>query len=70
MQNSPIIAEMVENDEIKIAGCMYDLESGAVEFYDWRSAGAQTQSGVNHTAPGIRLAFIRSAPVRQRSRRS
>lgn len=34
LQNSPIIAEMVENKEVKIAGCMYDLESGIVEFYD------------------------------------
>ncbi|MCH8508955.1 MAG: hypothetical protein LAT64_09350 [Phycisphaerales bacterium] len=34
LQNSPIIAEMVENNEVKIAGCMYDLESGVVDFYD------------------------------------
>ncbi len=34
VQKSPIIAEMVENEEVRIAGCMYDLESGAVEFYD------------------------------------
>jgi len=34
LQQSPIIAEMVENGEIKIAGCMYDLRSGVVEFYD------------------------------------
>ncbi|MCC5785897.1 MAG: hypothetical protein JJU33_04250 [Phycisphaerales bacterium] len=34
LQNSPIIAEMVENGEVKIAGCMYDLESGVVDFYD------------------------------------
>jgi len=33
LQNSPIIAEMVENGEVKIAGCMYDLESGVVDFY-------------------------------------
>lgn len=34
VQESPIIAEMVENEEVKIVGCMYDLESGKVEFYD------------------------------------
>jgi len=34
IQNSPIIAEMVENKEVKIVGCMYDLKTGVVEFYD------------------------------------
>lgn len=34
VQDSPIIAELVENGEVKIAGCMYDLRSGVVEFYD------------------------------------
>ena len=34
LENSPILAEMVENDEIRIAGCMYDLATGVVEFYD------------------------------------
>jgi carbonic anhydrase len=34
LHHSPIIAEMVENEEVKIAGCMYDLRSGVVEFYD------------------------------------
>lgn len=34
LQNSPIIADMVAKGEVKIAGCMYDLASGVVEFYD------------------------------------
>ncbi len=34
VHDSPIIAEMVANGEVKIAGCMYDLESGVVDFYD------------------------------------
>lgn len=34
LQNSPIISDMAANKEVKIVGCMYDLESGAVEFYD------------------------------------
>jgi len=34
VRDSSIIAEMVENDEVRIAGCMYDLASGVVDFYD------------------------------------
>lgn len=34
LQHSPIIAEMVEKKEVKIAGCMYSLETGVVDFYD------------------------------------
>jgi carbonic anhydrase len=34
LENSPIIAEMVEKKEVKIAGCMYDLTTGVVDFYD------------------------------------
>jgi len=34
LHDSPIIREMVENGEVKIVGCMYDLRSGTVEFYD------------------------------------
>jgi len=34
LHQSPIIAEMVESEEVKIAGCMYNLRSGVVEFYD------------------------------------
>ncbi|WP_309671810.1 carbonic anhydrase family protein [Gemmatimonas sp.] len=33
---SPILAEMVSNSEIAIAGGMYDVESGAVDFYTSR----------------------------------
>ncbi|MGA1225755.1 MAG: carbonic anhydrase family protein [Tamlana sp.] len=31
---SPILTEMEKNGEIKIIGAMYDINSGAVEFYD------------------------------------
>ena len=34
LQDSTIIAEMVANEEVKIVSCMYDLESGVVDFYD------------------------------------
>ena len=33
LQDSPIIAEMVSKKEVKIAGCMYDLTTGVVDFY-------------------------------------
>ena len=33
---SPVVAEMVQNAEIALVGAMYDVESGAVEFYDSR----------------------------------
>lgn len=36
MQRSPLLAQMVRNSEIAIVGGMYDVESGAVEFYDAR----------------------------------
>ncbi len=36
MQRSPLLAAMVRNSEIAIAGGMYDGESGAVDFYDAR----------------------------------
>ena len=32
-KQSPVLAEMEENGEIKIVGAMYDIASGAVEFY-------------------------------------
>lgn len=31
---SPILTEMEKNGEIKIIGAMYDINTGAVEFYD------------------------------------
>jgi carbonic anhydrase len=34
MEWSPLLAEMVANSEIAIVGGMYDVESGAVSFYD------------------------------------
>lgn len=34
MEWSPLLAEMVANSEIAIVGGMYDVESGAVTFYD------------------------------------
>jgi carbonic anhydrase len=36
MERSPLLAEMVANSEIAIVGGMYDVESGAVDFYDSR----------------------------------
>ncbi|MCC7001157.1 MAG: hypothetical protein IT357_03285 [Gemmatimonadaceae bacterium] len=36
MQRSPILAQMVRASEIAIAGGMYDVDSGAVTFYDSR----------------------------------
>lgn len=36
MQRSPLLAQMVRDAEIAIVGGMYDVESGAVEFYDAR----------------------------------
>lgn len=36
MQRSPLLAQMVRNSEIAIVGGMYDVESGAVDFYDAR----------------------------------
>jgi carbonic anhydrase len=34
MEKSPLLAEMVAKSEIAIVGGMYDVESGAVTFYD------------------------------------
>ena len=34
MKQSPILKEMVENGEVGICGAMYDVETGAVEFYE------------------------------------
>lgn len=36
MQRSPLLAEMVRKSEIALVGGMYNVESGAVEFYDSR----------------------------------
>jgi len=36
MQRSPLLAQMVRDSEIAIVGGMYDVESGAVDFYDAR----------------------------------
>ena len=33
-KQSPVLDEMIKNHEIGLAGAMYDVESGAVEFYD------------------------------------
>lgn len=30
---SPVLKEMLDNNEIIIAGCMYDISDGTVEFY-------------------------------------
>ncbi|MGB2305613.1 MAG: carbonic anhydrase family protein [Flavobacteriaceae bacterium] len=34
VEDSPVLAEMQANGEIKIVGGMYDINSGAVHFYD------------------------------------
>ena len=36
VQRSPVLAEMIESSEIALVGGMYDVESGAVEFFDSR----------------------------------
>ena len=36
MERSPLLADMVERAELAIVGGMYDVESGAVVFYDTR----------------------------------
>ncbi|MCE9601140.1 MAG: carbonic anhydrase [Gemmatimonadetes bacterium] len=36
MERSPLLAQMVASSEIAIVGGMYDVESGAVDFYDSR----------------------------------
>lgn len=36
MERSPLLADMVERAELAIVGGMYDVESGAVAFYDSR----------------------------------
>ena len=36
MQRSPLLAQMVRDSEVAIAGGMYDVESGALQFYDSR----------------------------------
>lgn len=34
MRDSPVLAEMQSNGEIKIVGAMYDINTGAVAFYE------------------------------------
>ena len=36
MERSPLLAQMVANSELALVGGMYDVESGAVDFYDSR----------------------------------
>lgn len=36
VERSPVLATMIENGEIALIGGMYDVETGAVEFYDSR----------------------------------
>lgn len=36
-EKSPILREMIDSNEISIAGGMYDVDSGAVTFYDHES---------------------------------
>ena len=34
LKESPVLAEMQDNGQIKIVGAMYDINTGAVTFYD------------------------------------
>jgi carbonic anhydrase len=34
LKGSPIMKELVDNKKLDIAGCMYDLETGVVTFYE------------------------------------
>jgi len=36
LERSPVLADMIEKGEIALIGGMYDVETGAVEFYDSR----------------------------------
>ncbi len=36
-KTSPVLKEMEERSEIGIAGALYDIESGKVEFFDSKS---------------------------------
>lgn len=36
LERSPVLATMIEQGEIALIGAMYDVETGAVEFYDSR----------------------------------
>lgn len=42
LENSPILKEMIEKDEIAMIGAMYDVTTGVVEFYDNEVFTAQT----------------------------
>jgi carbonic anhydrase len=33
-KDSPVLAEMETKGEVKMTGAMYNLETGAVEFFD------------------------------------
>ncbi len=42
LKNSPILKEMIEKGEIVLAGGMYDVETGIVDFYDDEIVTAET----------------------------
>ena len=42
LKNSPILKEMIEKGEIALAGGMYDVETGIVDFYDDEIVTAET----------------------------
>ncbi|MFZ6011910.1 MAG: carbonic anhydrase family protein [Bacteroidota bacterium] len=42
LKNSPIIKKMIEDGEIALAGAMYDVETGIVNFYDDEIVTADT----------------------------
>ena len=46
--DSEIIAELVQEGETRVVGAIYNIESGAVEFYHWSHSviiGSQSRSG-------------------------
>lgn len=42
LENSPILKEMIEKDEIAMIGAMYDVTTGVVDFYDNEVFTAET----------------------------
>ena len=47
LHNSPLIRNMLESGEIGIAGAMYDVETGQVEFLKIKEAQHETQVYIN-----------------------
>ena len=45
-KKSPVIAELIENGDIALIGAMYDVETGAVEFYENEMINAENLESV------------------------